>query len=520
MDGVYLEDSGGLFRAFGRSIYDKISRMSGSGLKAKVIQGAIALGIGKVAGGGLKFVRYMLLARLLAPGEFGQMAIVSLVAMAFQSFTEVGVRQSVIQNRRGAEYEYLNAAFWMQAVRGLGLFAAGMVLAPFISNFYGMPGLLKLLQVSFFAVLSWGFISPRAHLLEKEYKFGWAVILKQGSSILGTIVTVALAFFIGNVWSLVLGFTAEAALMCLLSYLLVPFMPSLKIDKKSLRELMQFARGMFGLPILAMISFQTDIMVLGKMVPKEYLGMYSLAAMLAYTPVEWFTHIINPVLLPAFAQKQDNRKSLCQAVLKVTRTTAIFGMPLIAFMVVCASSILLVVYGHTYVAVAAPFAVLCLNILLRTQGVVLFSAYLAVGQPGLHRRFVLLRSLILVGLIYPAILYFGLLGAAAVVFVSGFIAFVMQVFWCRRIIDLKFGSYVRCYIPGLLLSAPVVAVVAALLSMGIKSPSAVLFSGVAALLAALLAGLYILHRQEGLFALKERAVCRGSYVPLVGLKSA
>jgi len=102
VDGVYLEDSGGLFRAFGRSIYDKISRMSGSGLKAKVIQGAIALGIGKVAGGGLKFVRYMLLARLLAPGEFGQMAIVSLVAMAFQSFTEVGVRQSVIQNRRGA----------------------------------------------------------------------------------------------------------------------------------------------------------------------------------------------------------------------------------------------------------------------------------------------------------------------------------------------------------------------------------------------------------------------------------
>jgi len=517
---VYLEDSGEAFRAFGRGIYDKIRRMSSGGLKAKVFQGAIALGIGKVAGGGLKFVRYMLLARLLAPGEFGQMAIVSFVAMAFQSFTEVGVRQSVIQNKRGAEYEYLNASFWMQAVRGLGLFAAGMVFAPLISNFYSMPGLLKLLRVSFLSIVFWGFISPRAHLLEKEYKFGWAVVLKQGSSILGTIITVALAFFIGNVWSLVLGFTTEAALMCLLSYLLVPFVPSLRVDKKCLSELMRFARGMFGLPILAMIGFHTDVMVLGKMVTKEALGMYSLAAMLAYTPVEWFTHIINPVLLPAFAQKQDNRKSLCQAVLRVTRTTAIFGMPLIAFLAVCSSSVLLVVYGHTYAAVAAPFAVLCLNILLRTQGVVLFSTYLAVGQPALHRRFVLLRSLLLVGLIYPAILYFGLLGAASAVFVSGFIAFVMQVFWCRRIIDLKFGSYVRCYIPGLLLSAPVVVVVATLLSIGIKSPAANLFVAITVLLVVLLAGLYILHRQEGLFALKERPVCRGSYVPSVELKSA
>jgi hypothetical protein len=70
------------------------------------------------------------------------------------------------------------------------------------------------------------------------------------------------------------------------------------------------------------------------------------------------------------------------------------------------------------------------------------------------------------------------------------------------------------------LSAPVVAVVATLLSIGIKSPAAVLFSGIAFLLAALLAGLYILHRQEGLFTLKERAVCRGSYVPVVELKSA
>lgn len=485
-------------------ISDTIRLLRGTNLKAKSARAVIALGVGTVAGRGLRMVRYMILARLLAPNEFGLMAIVMVAAMAFEAFTEVGLKQSVIQNKRGATSEYLNVTWWIQAIRGLGLFILATLAAPWISSFYDKPQLLRLFQVSFVSILFRGFISPRAYVLEKEYKFGWAVVLSQGSSILATIVTIAAAFMIRGIWALVIGFVAEAAILCFLSYIFVPFLPSLKIDRECLRELMKFARGMFGLPFLAWIGFQTDVLVLGKVATDEQLGMYSLAVILSYLPIDLFSQIISPVLLPGFAQKQDDRNALCRVVLEVTRGTAIFILPLVAFMTSCASGILLLAYGPKYVAVTFPFAILCLIILARVEGVIPSSLYLAVGKPHLQRRFVSVRALIIVSLIYPAAVYFGLLGAAGIVVLANFAALFMQIFWCRRVIELDFSRYMRCYVPGLLLALPVVVIVGLLRLSGINSPIPVLIAGAIAFSAISIGGIFVLnHPNEPSITKKE-----------------
>jgi O-antigen/teichoic acid export membrane protein len=95
----------------------------------------------------------------------------------------------------------------------------------------------------------------------------------------------------------------------------------------------------------------------------------------------------------------------------------------------------------------------------------------------------MLRALIIVALIYPAIVHLGLSGAAAVMVLGHFTALLMQIFWCRRIIDLKFSRYIRCYIPGLLLALPVITTAGLLMIFGIGSPVLVLIVCAAVLIA-------------------------------------
>ena len=493
-----------LSNAICKAISDKISQVRGTGLKAKITRGVIALSAGTAVEQGLRFVRNMILARILAIDQFGLMAIVMSVAMLFEAFTEVGVKQSVIQNKRGADTEYLNIAWWMQAIRGLGLYAIAFLAAPSISSFYDKPELLRLLQVAFLAVLFRGFVSPRAYVLEKQYRFGLAVLLVQGSGMLGAILAIVLAFVIQNVWALVIGFVAEYAIMCVLSYVFVPFLPRFKMDRECLGELIKFARRMFGLPILTVIAFQTDIVVLGKVVTDDALGMYYLAKTLTQYPVFYFTRIISPVLLPAFSERQDDRNFLCRAVLKVARASAILGEPFVALMACCSSGVLFLVFGPKFVAVSIPFAILSLLIFARTQGSILASTYFAVGKPHLHRRFVILRAVIIVGLMYPVIIRFGLIGAAAVVVFGNFAALLMQVFWCRRIIDLKFSAYMRCYVGGLLLALPVVAVVCLLRMFGLRSPIAILFTGIFVFFASFAVGIYLWKGLKEIHSNKEK----------------
>ena len=479
-----------------RTISDRITPLRGDSLKAKGFRSMIVLGTATVFERGLKFVRLMIIARILAEKQIGLMAIVMVVTTIFAAFTEVGIKQSVIQNKRGAQYDYLNVAWWFQVVRGVILFVVAYLASPWISSFYNKPDLIRLLQVAFLAFLFRGLVSPRAYVLEKEYKFGKVVLLIQGSGICAAIISVILAYALRNVWALVIGFVAEYAIMCMLSYIFVPVKPSFKINREDLAELLRFARGMFGLPILTVIALKMDVLVLGKCVTDGELGMYFLATAFVQLPIFLFSRVVTPILLPAFSEKQDDKHSLCQVILKTTKMSAVFGIPLTVLMASCSSGILALSYGQKYAAVAIPMTVLSFLVLAQTQTPIFVSAYLAVGRPHFNRRFNVLRVLIITAFIYPAVLYFQLLGAAVVVVMGYSIAFLMQVVWSRRIVDLKFGAYLRCYLPGLILAVPIVAGIVLLRIAGIDTPIVILSYGLVVFAAVMIAGVLFLVRSE------------------------
>jgi len=460
-----------------RTIADRIGQMRGTSIKAKSARAVLALGIGAGAGRGVRFVRAMILARILAPDQIGVMAIIMSVSMLSEALTEVGVRQSIIQNKKGADPDFLNVAWWMQVTRGLCFYGVAVLLAPWISSFYNKPELESLLRVAFLAVALRGFLSPRAYVLEKKYKFGRAVLLVQGSAILGAIISVGLAWMIRSVWALVIGFVVETAILCILSFIFVPFRPRFELHRASLRELMKYARGMIGLPILTAFSAQAPILILGKVIPEDLLGLYYYAALLSYIPIDLHMRVIGPVLLPAFSDKQDSKPALRRGLLQATRWTAFLVVPLVAFMVCCTGEILSLAYGSGYVVMSVPLALLCLQILARSEAAILAGMYLAIGLPRLQRRFAAVRAVAIIALVYPGALRFGAVGSAAGVLASGFAVLLMQAVAAKSVIGLKLSHYLRSYVPGVLLSVPVIMTVGLLRLFGVDSALVIVAAG-------------------------------------------
>ena len=483
--------------AIRKIISDKIDLLKGTDVKAKSARAVVALGAGTFAGRSMRFIRSMILARILAPDQIGIMAIVMSLSMGFEAFTEVGVKQSVIQNKQGANDRYLNVAWWMQVTRSLCLYVIATLLAPWISSFYGNPELLKLLRVAFIAMALRGFISPRAAVLEKEYKFGRVVLLVQGSAVLGAIISIVLALMIRNVWALVIGFVIEMAIFCILSFILVPFVPRFEIDRSSLVELMKFARGMFGLPVLTAVSFYAPILILGKVISESQLGLYSYAVILCFIPNDLYIRTIAPVILPAFSEKQDDKRALSRGVLHTARWTTIFILPLAAFMACNASKLLLLAYTREYAAMAIPFAVLCMQILIRNQAVCLTGIYLALGQPNMQRRFALIRAIAILVLMYPAAVHYGPLGAAVVVVLSNIIVLLMQVFKAREVIGMNIGMYIRSYADGLWMALPILMTAGLLRVFKVNSTLFVLAINALVFIVTFAVGALIMSRSKG-----------------------
>jgi O-antigen/teichoic acid export membrane protein len=284
------------------------------------------------------------------------------------------------------------------------------------------------------------------------------VFLRQGSGVIGALVSIVLAFVLRNVWALVIGLVSEAIFRCLMSYIMCPFRPRFDIHKESFRDLFRFARGAFGLTILAYIAYHTDILVLSKVVSTDKVGLYAWALALAAMPQQFYQRIITPIMLPAFSEKQDDSHFIGKSMVKLAMVVSMLCLPFLAFVLTCSDSILSVLYGQKFAEVSLPFVLLYINTVIRLQWLALGGVCFALGKPYVNRRYSIVRAFILVGLIYPAVLFIGLPGAALVVLLSSFIAFAMQAHWVCREIGLKFRDYILAWIYRVRLSIWVLAI--------------------------------------------------------------
>jgi O-antigen/teichoic acid export membrane protein len=159
--------------------------------------------------------------------------------------------------------------------------------------------------------------------------------------------------------------------------------------------------------------------------------------------------------LPAFAEKQDDHRALCSALYKIARLIGIVTIPITVLTIFSGSDIMAFVYGAEYYVVGIQFGLLFLYFMLLLQEFPLGRVFFALGMPGSHRFFVLIRAVFVILFIYPAIKMFSLTGAAAVLVISNVIAFAIQLVMMRKTIGLNTFEYISSWFSGCGLAIPV-----------------------------------------------------------------
>jgi lipopolysaccharide exporter len=430
----------------------------GESLKARVFRGGAWLGAGSFSEQVTRFVRNMILTRLLAPEAFGTMAVVLSACSVVQTIMDVGAKEALIQNPRGSEDEYVGAAWWMAFGRAATFWAVVSLIAPFIAKFYGNPALSSLFRVAAIGVLFDGAISARAYVAIREMKFRKWAITNHGGAILGVLTTLALSFLLKNVWALVLGYCAESVGRFVMSFLLCPFLPPRKLPLAAIRDLLKFSKKAFGLSMLNLIFARTDIFVLAKMFSPAELGLYTMAIYLVQTPASFVMNLLGQTLLPTFSQVQEDNERANRILLQVTSVLFLVGMPAFAFVFFCGGPLLTIIYGHRYGAAAASLVVASLVALLNLANGQLTSVMFGKGKPDLHRRCVVIMAIVMMILIYPCVHYFGVVGGQLAALAAIIAGLLFQMVRVRHLTGLALGEYSRIFLTSALISLSVVFV--------------------------------------------------------------
>lgn len=473
---------------------------AGKDLRAKVARGGAWLGGGSFIEQVSRFARNMLMARLLAPSAFGSMAIVMSSASLIASFSDVGVLPAIIQSPRGADREYLNAAWWLGMLRAAFMYATIFTAAPLIAHFYGNPELIALLRVALLSMIFDGMLSPRAKLAHKEMKFGRWAFISNGGAICGVALTIALSFILRDVWALAIGFCSENLFRCLFSYILYAGSPSVNWDKHAFGDLLRFSKGMVGLSFLNLLFARTDIFVLGKLHSAELLGIYALTVNLVQTPTGFLINLLSQTTLPAFSHVQTNTERMNRILIEMTSWVILLGLPAVMMIWLCGSSVLTVFYGARYSTVAAAevLAVAAGVAFLNTLNTLITNLFFATGEPALHRRAVAASAITMVITIYPACKYLGLVGGQVAALVAISVSYTLQIVRIRYITRLDLLRYGKSLLPAVAVSGGVllIGVSAHLIGLGARPVTNIVIAALACMCAyALCVPIFVKIRQ-------------------------
>ncbi len=382
------------------------------------LRGGIATGAAQAVRMVVQFVSVVVLARLLAPEDFGLVASVGPIVAFVGLFQNLGLQQAVIQRREINETQ-LNRIFWLGALFGLVCTAVVAALAPAIALFYEDPRMTAIALAASAPLLLGSLAALPLALLNRNLKFGQLAFNDVCAAIVGLAVTALAAYFGLGYWSLVIGPAASAAVVLLAAWWAtgwVPGRPSIAID----RDIISFGANLTGFNLTNFFSRNLDNILIGKFSGPVELGYYDRAYKLLLFPLQNITQPLSRVMIPLMSRIQEDKARFRDIYMRTNWLLAIVTMPGIAALTMAAEPTVSLLFGDKWIAVAPIFAWLGIASLIQPVSSTTGWIFICQGETKTMFRWGIYSSLTTV-FSFIVGLQWGAVGVAAAYAISGYI---------------------------------------------------------------------------------------------------
>jgi O-antigen/teichoic acid export membrane protein len=371
----------------------------------------------------LGLVRTAIVARLLAPDDLGLFGIAMLTQSVIEVFTMLGLNSALARHPDDVE-PYLDSAWIIAFVRGVGGGAILVLAAPLVAAFFHEPAATPLIRVLALYWVFGGFINPAIVMLRRRLEFGRLYLY----TIVGSVADIAVSIIIAVVYrtpmALILGLAARTAALMIVSYVLVPYRPHLRFDRHRARELMSYGKWVTGTTILRFLYGQGDDIVVGRLLGTASLGLYQIGYKYSNLPTTEITRVLQMVALPVYAKVQNDAARLRKAFVEALESTSLGSIAFAGYIWVITPDFVELVLGPKWTGVIPVMRLLAIWGAVESVSEIPLALFDAVGRPQLGTRRLLVKTILLAALIYPMLHWWDLKGVCLAVMASAVPALV------------------------------------------------------------------------------------------------
>lgn len=255
----------------------------------------------------LRLAGNLILTRLLFPEAFGMMAIVSIACYGVTMFVDMGIAQSIVQNKRGNDPAFVNTAWSIQIILGFLIWGGLSALALPMASFYDIPQLATMLSVVGLAAIISGFNSTKLYTAQRNLEATRVTLIEVGASLIGLLCTIYLAWLLQSVWALVWGQLISASLKMPATHLLLHGIKNkITWDRDAAGHLIKFGRWIMWSSILTFLSVEGGRLWISAVLDIRELALFTLASTMSLVFWQAIQQLAGKVFFPAYTEVYRN----------------------------------------------------------------------------------------------------------------------------------------------------------------------------------------------------------------------
>ena len=422
-------------------------------LKSSVISSLLWKFLERIGTQGVQFIVAIILARLLAPSDFGLIALVIVFVSIANVFVQSGLNTALIQKKNADNIDFSTVFYASLGLAGI-IYGILFLCAPLIASFYNnQTALVPVIRVLGLMLLLGAVNSVQEAYVARNMMFKKLFYRSVGAIIPAGAIGVACAYMGLGVWALVAQQLFNSLLVCVIMWFTVKWRPSLAFSFDRWKKLFAFGWKLLCSALLDTVFRNLQNLIIGKFFSPADLGYYNRGDQFPNLIVNNINASVQSVMLPSFSSIQDDKVRLKNVARRAIATSSFVILPMMAGLAAVAEPLTLVVLGERWLPAVPFIQICCFSYAFWPIHTTNLSAINAVGRSDIFLKLeIIKKGLCLVALLLALCFMRSPIGIAAAAAVTSPLGAFINAHPNKKLLNYGYLEQMRDVLPSFVLS--------------------------------------------------------------------
>lgn len=322
-------------------------------VKQKATKSLVWSFIEKMSVQGVGFFIGLILARLLAPEDYGIIAMLYIFIAVATVFIDGGFSNALIQNQNRTQIDF-STAFWVNVIVAILCYLALFICAPYMAEYFEQPRLEKVTRVYGLSLVISSLALVQKSRFYISYNFKLVAYVSFVAILISGVIAILMACRGWGVWALVWYNLILETVRTIGFWIFGKWVPRWEFSFKSFCGIFSFGSKLLGANIINVIASNLYTFVVGKFFNAAQLGFYSRGQSMAYIIPSNFSNIMTQASYPVLCEVQNNQEKLKEYFVKYVKCSFMLIAPVMTMLAALASPLVTVILTEKWLP-CVPF---------------------------------------------------------------------------------------------------------------------------------------------------------------------